>query len=71
MRRGGAWLTLLLTGCNGYQSALGGEGAEGANFVQLFTRRTHHPVRAAAEHRSHPPGPNRAAAEAAAWRCQT
>ena len=37
MRRGGAWLTLLLTGCNGYQNAMGGQGAEGANFVQLFT----------------------------------
>ena len=36
MRRGAAWLVLLLTGCNGYQNALGGEGAEGANFVRLF-----------------------------------
>jgi len=37
MRRGAAWLVLLLTGCNSYQNALGGDGAEGANFVQLFT----------------------------------
>jgi len=37
MRRGGAWLTFLLTGCNGYQNAMGGDGAEGANFIQLFS----------------------------------
>src|SRR5690349_11644845 len=29
-------LALLLAGCNRYQTALGGDGAEGANFVQLF-----------------------------------
>jgi len=27
----------LLTGCNGYQNAMGGDGAESANFVRLFT----------------------------------
>ena len=37
MRRGAAWGALLLTGCNGYQNALGGDGAESANFIQLFT----------------------------------
>ena len=29
-------LALLLGGCNDYQSALGGDGAEGVNFVRLF-----------------------------------
>jgi cytochrome c oxidase subunit 2 len=27
----------LLSGCNGYQNAMGGDGAESANFVRLFT----------------------------------
>ena len=36
MRRG-VWLTLLLAGCNSYQNALGGDGAEDVNFIQLFT----------------------------------
>ena len=37
MRRGGAILTLCLSGCAGVQNALGGQGAEDANFVRLFT----------------------------------
>ena len=28
---------MLLTGCNSYQNAVGGDGAEDANFIQLFT----------------------------------
>jgi cytochrome c oxidase subunit 2 len=37
--RGAAWalLAILPGGCAGAQNALGGEGAEGSNFVQLFT----------------------------------
>jgi cytochrome c oxidase subunit II len=27
---------LLLTGCEGFQTALGGEGADSAEFVRLF-----------------------------------
>jgi cytochrome c oxidase subunit 2 len=37
MRRSGFILTLFLTGCSGVQTILGGDGAEGANFIQLFT----------------------------------
>lgn len=37
MRRGGVLFTLCLTGCSGTQNALGGQGAEDANFVRLFT----------------------------------
>jgi cytochrome c oxidase subunit 2 len=38
MRRAYAALSCLgLGGCHGVQNALGGQGAEGANFVQLFT----------------------------------
>lgn len=37
MRRGGAILALSLSGCSGIQNALGGQGAEDANFVRLFT----------------------------------
>jgi len=37
MRRGGVFLPLLLTGCSGVQTMMGGEGAEGVNFIQLFT----------------------------------
>ena len=37
MRRGGVILPFFLGGCSGVQTMLGGEGAEGANFIQLFT----------------------------------
>lgn len=38
MRRAGALLiALCLGGCAGFQNALGGDGAEDANFIQLFT----------------------------------
>ena len=39
MIRRGAWalLAILPGGCAGAQNALGGEGAEGSNFIQLFT----------------------------------
>jgi len=37
MRRGGAFLSLCLTSCAGVQNAFGGQGAEDANFVRLFT----------------------------------
>jgi cytochrome c oxidase subunit II len=37
MRRGGAILPFFVTGCSGVQTMMGGEGAEGANFIQLFT----------------------------------
>jgi cytochrome c oxidase subunit 2 len=36
-RRAAATASLLLGGCAGFQNALGGEGAEDANFIQLFT----------------------------------
>jgi cytochrome c oxidase subunit 2 len=36
MRRGGS-LSLFLTSCTGVQNAFGGQGAEDANFVRLFT----------------------------------
>jgi cytochrome c oxidase subunit 2 len=32
-----AWLALTLCGCSGIQTSLGGEGADGASFVRLFT----------------------------------
>ena len=31
-----AGLPVMLAGCNGFQNAMGGDGAEGANFVSLF-----------------------------------
>lgn len=37
MRRGGVIAMLCLSGCSGVQTMLGGEGAEGANFINLFT----------------------------------
>src|SRR4051795_9082901 len=37
MRRGGVIAMLCLSGCSGAQTMLGGEGAEAANFIQLFT----------------------------------
>jgi cytochrome c oxidase subunit 2 len=37
MRRFGLVLMLCLSGCAGVQNALGGQGAEDANFIRLFT----------------------------------
>jgi len=37
MRRGGVLLALCLGGCAGVQNAFGGQGAEDANFIRLFT----------------------------------
>jgi cytochrome c oxidase subunit 2 len=37
MRRRGFIAMLCLSGCSGVQTMLGGEGAEGANFIKLFT----------------------------------
>jgi cytochrome c oxidase subunit 2 len=37
IRRGAVVFPLFLTGCSGVQTALGGDGAEGSNFIQLFT----------------------------------
>lgn len=37
MRRSGAFLSLCLTSCTGVQNAFGGQGAEDANFIRLFT----------------------------------